>query len=404
MRGYVQQVGYRKYRVFISLGPDPMRPGKYKQFTKVIHGTEGQAHRFKNKVIREIEAGEFADPGKTTFGELLDRWVRECPWEETTREWARIVVNKHLKPALGAIRLAKLSPLHLQSYFRTARRQDGREGPLSSETLHGHYRVMHAALAQAVQWRLLVRNPADGVKPPKRGGTAGRVLSVEELGRVLEVAKGYRYYPLYLAAVATGMRSGELLGLAWEDVDLKAGLIHVRRALKKPGRKPVFGDVKTPRAKRILRIPPDLAEALRVRRDEYEREKQFFGADYTDRSLVFATIYGNPIGREHADRYLKRILELAGVPRVRFHDLRHSHATYLLLAGVDLKTVQTQLGHAQASTTLQIYSHVLAAMEQRAAAGIAEVLEAARHEDEGKDKSRAPRVRKMCKSVEHDRK
>lgn len=381
MRGYVQQLGKRKFRIYVSLGPDPARPGRYKKHTKVVHGTRVDADRVLNKIIHEIESGEFADPGKMTFADLLDRWVRDCPFEDSTREWARMVVEKHLKPALGGVRLAKLSPLHLQGYFRTARRQDGREGSLAPGTLHGHYRVMHAALAQAVEWRLLAKNPADGVKPPKRPETPGRALSVEELGSMLEAAKGYRYYPLYLAAVATGMRSGELLGLKWEDVDLVAGLVHVRRALKKPGRNPKFGDVKTSKSRRVLRIPLDLADALRARRAEYEREREFFGPRYTDRGLVFATLYGNPIGRTDADRYLRRILEVAKVPRVRFHDLRHSHATYLLLAGVDLKTVQAQLGHAQASTTLDIYSHVLAAMQTRATAGINEVLEAARRDD-----------------------
>lgn len=372
MRGYIQPRGKDTWRIFISLGWDPVEK-RYKRYTETFHAEDKkQAEARLVELLHQLNIGEFADPGKITFGELLDRWLLESSFRPRTKEWAQMVINKHLKPALGNVPLAKLTPLHIQSYFRQAQRKDGREGSLSPDTLHGHFRLIRSALNQAVAWNLLAKNPAKGVRPPERKPSGGTALEPEELNKLLAAARGGRYEALYLAAICTGMRLGELLGLRWEDVDLDNGIIFVRKSLEKPGKQTTLGEVKTKKSRRRIRIPHQLGEALRALKDRYEKER---GGYEVDRGLVFCTKKGNAIGSTDADRRLKRILEKAGLPHIRFHDLRHSHATWLLMNGVDLRTVAEQLGHAQESTALQIYAHVLSAMQRKTAEVMENILD-----------------------------
>lgn len=379
MRGSIQQRSPNTWRIFISLGWDPVAK-KYKRYTETFHAEKkGQAEARLADLLHRLNIERLPQPGKLTFGEYLDRWLEESPYEGRSREWYSMVIEKHIKPALGGIRLSKLTPLHIQGYFRKAARQDGRAGALSKNTLNGHFRVIHTALNQAVAWNLIPSNPADSVKPPQREHTKGRALTPKELSQMLAAAEGRRYYALLLVAVATGMRSGELLGLRWQDIELDEGLIYVIQKLEKGGRRPEFGDVKTDASRRILPISQDLSDALWELRARYGKEKSFFGDDYHDHGLVFCTMYGNPITRSDADHYLARVLEVAKVPRVRFHDLRHSHATWLLLSGVDFRTVASNLGHAQASTTMDIYAHVISAMQDKASQAISSVISTARN-------------------------
>ena len=160
------------------------------------------------------------------------------------------------------------------------------------------------------------------------------------------------------------MRQGELLGLKWDDVNLNTRLISVNQALKKPGWNPKFGEPKTPKSRRLVRIPEYVMPVFEKLRARYEEE---CGSYVVDRGLVFCTKSGNPVAKTDIDRRLKKLLDRAGISRIRFHDLRHSNATWLLLQGVDVRTVQEHLGHADPTTTYQIYSHVLAALSKEPA-------------------------------------
>lgn len=378
MKGYIQQRKKGVWRIFISLGRDPVT-GKYKRHTCTYHAEkreDAEAHLVK--LLHQLNIGDFVEPSKLTFGGFLDRWLQESSLGDESKEWYRMVVDKHIKPILGNVRLDKLSPLHIQSYFRRVQRLDGKGDSLSPNTLHGHFRVIRAALNQAVEWGLLSKNPAKRAKPPKRTQSGGRALSPEEFLRFYAIAENMRYGPLYLIAIATGMRQGELLGLRWDSVDLDAGLISVNQALKKPGRNPKFGEPKTPKSRRLVRIPEHAVPVFEKLKARYEEEREFY---VEDRGLVFCTKSGNPVAKTDIDRRLKILLEKAGVQRIRFHDLRHCNATWLLLKGVDLKTVQEHLGHADPNTTIQIYGHVLAALSREPARTFDSIL---------KDANRSP--------------
>lgn len=405
LRGHIQTRGENIHRIYISLGKDPGNPGKYKLYTETAHGKKEEAQARLTELLHQFNIGEFADSGDMTFGEFLDYWLEVYPCDDSTRDCARLVVNKHIKPALGAMPLKKLTTLHIQSYFNKAKRRDGREGKLSANTLRGQFRVMHWALSQAVEWNLLARNPAHGAKPPREEKGKGRALTPAELARFIEVAQHYRYGLLYVTAAATGMRPGELTGPRWQDVDLDQGFIFVRQALKKPGRKPRFGEVKNETSRRLLRMPRAIIEALRKRKEQCDAEKAFFGSQYHDHDLVFYTLHGNPIGRSDANKYLDAILERAGIPHVRFHDMRHSNATWLLLSGVDVRTVAAHLGHAQTSTTLDIYAHVISAVQEQTANAIDGLFSAVQQEPEGKNvvKIRQKRGSNLGRSAANNR-
>jgi integrase len=287
----------------------------------------------------------------------------------------------HLAPVLGHVPLARLSPQAIQGYY-SAKLAAG----LSPSTLRRHAAVLHVALRHAVRWGLLVRNPCDMTDPPRPRRTEMRVLDDEQVRLFLgEAKRSSPYYLLYLAALTTGMRQGELLGLRWQDVDLTLGAIAVRQTFYRLGKQQLFKEPKSAKARRSVSTPVVLSAALRRFRAEQDARRQELGEEYEDRGLVFCQENGRPLHAHNITQGdLQRVLKLTtlrkdlleqGVPeaalpkplpRIRFHDLRHSHATMLAQQGVHPKVVQERLGHGTPAFTLSVYSHVLPGMQEEA--------------------------------------
>jgi len=384
MKGHIRKRG-SSYEVVIYLGRDATTgKKKYKSYT--VRGTKKQAEAKLAQLLHELNTGTYVEPSPMTFGEYLDKWLSEKvePYlRPATVERYRGIVENHLKPALGYIPLARLSPLELQRYYTQALKSGrmganfGQQigGPLSVATVRSHHRTIHAALAQAVRWGLVARNVADAVEPPKMEiQPEMRALDAEETQRLLEVAyRESRYPELYVLAVATGMRLGELLGLRWQDIE--PPVVHVRQALKKAGPNPMFAPPKTQHGVRVVWLPPSAVAALESLRVRQQAEKALAGSSYEDHDLVFAQANGRPLnGRNLTRREFKRLLSMAKLPPIRFHDLRHTHATLLLGAGVPAKVVSSRLGHSQIGITLNTYSHVLPSMQEEAADKLEDIL------------------------------
>jgi integrase len=296
-------------------------------------------------------------PARMTLGEYLDRWyeaVRDSLRPHTQDGWRRHI--QHWKAVLGSMPLAKLTPADVQAGLA---RLPGHLSDSSRQTL---YTVLRAALNQAVRWGLLARSPAQGVKPPARERREMRVWDEEQAARFLEAARSTRYYALFHTALATGMRLGELLGLTWDDVDLEAGVIQVRRALATGivrGDQPVWQEPKTQASRRRIPIDRRAAEVLRQHRRAQLEERLRAGPEWRDHNLVFANQTGGRLYTSNIWQAMRACERKAGVPRIRFHDLRHTHATFLLRQGVHPKVVSERLGHASVKITLDTYSHVL---------------------------------------------
>lgn len=364
IRGHIGRRG-RGFVLVIDIGRDPVTGKRRQKWYQ--HRTRQEAETHRVELLSLMYGGNFVPDSKLTVGEFLQRWLRDYASgavAPTTFARYREIIQLHLTPALGSYPLGRLSPLAIQGYFR-----DRLERGLSSTTVRHHAMLLHEALRHAVRWGLLTRNPCDMVDPPRRRPAEVRVWDEEQVRLFLAQAKrASPYYRLYLAAVTTGMRQGELLGLCWRDVDLAMGTASVRRTFYRLGKEPVFKEPKTQKARRTVALFGLLVEELRHLREEQAELRRLLGPRYEDNDLVFCQHNGKPLRANNiVRRDFRSVLKQAGLPRIRFHDLRHCHATMLLRQGAHPKVVQERLGHSTPAFTLHVYSHVLPGIQEQAA-------------------------------------
>jgi integrase len=292
---------------------------------------------------------------------------------QSTFDRCEIAVRVHIKPVLGRLKLKKLTPTHVAGFY-----QDKLAAGFASASVNKLHVVLHKALDQAVKWHIIPRNVAEVVKAPRPSPEEIQPLSSEQAKALLEVAQADRFEALYVLAVTTGLRQGELLGLKWEDVDLEEGVVRVRRTLTRHKTRLLLGESKTKRGRRTVRISETAveAEALKKHLAHQMGEKKHLGELYTDQGLVFSTQRGTLVNPTNLrKRSFKPLLKKAGLPAIRFHDLRHTCATLLLSKNVNPKIVSEMLGHANISITLDTYSHVLPNMQESAARALEETLQ-----------------------------
>ncbi len=353
--GTVYKVG-RRYRAQVMVGG--VRHRAYFE-------TRKEALTWLAEVRLKAERGLLREPSKATVADYLAFWLengaKPSVRPPTYRQYEQYVRN-YVVPVLGPLRLQALKPPDIQALY-TQKLEAG----LSRRTVQLIHAILHKALSQAVDWGLISFNPADRVKPPRPQPKEMQVLSPEEARRFLEAAREYDYYPLFVLALTTGMRLGELLGLKWADVDLEAGAVHVRRGLYRVRGEWVEGEPKSAAGKRKIALPALATAVLKEHRLAQLEARLKAGPAWEDNGLVFTTAAGRPIHPGDIRRTLTAILGRAGLPRIRFHDLRHSHATLLLKEGVNPRVVQERLGHSTVSMTLGTYSHVLPDLQAEAA-------------------------------------
>src|SRR5436305_1493943 len=347
--------------------------------SKFLYGkTRREVQEKLKKALYEQQQGMLVTGPQQKVGQFLTHWLEDAHKQSIrprTYERYEEIVRLHLAPGIGYHQLQKLSAQHLQSFY-AKKLEEG----LSTTTVISFHNVLHKALETAVRWNLIARNPCDLVSPPRRKRFEIRPLSMQQIHQFLAAARGHRQEALFILALATGMRRGELLGLKWQDLDLEQGMLQVRRILtripsKLPGRGFEEAEPKTDKGRRSIALPTFAAEALRGHRLRQTEAKLKAGPDWQDRDYVFCTSIGTHLNptRDVLDA-LKSLLEQAGLPDIRFHDLRHSCATMLLGMNVHPKIVQEILGHSQISMTMDIYSHILPTMQEEAAHKIDEAL------------------------------
>lgn len=336
---------------------------------RTLTGKKGQSKEDLAAELRKIlvaaDGRVFDDSENVTVAEYLERWLKDSVRDNVTHRTEanyRLMVRRHIVPAFGAVKLAKLTPGRVQSLYRVL--QDGGK----HATARYVHATLHRALGQAMRWGMVARNPAALVTPPRHKRSEVSALTREEAERLLREAResGDRLEALYVLAVHTGMRQGEMLGLRWTDVDLSgdAPSLRVARQLQRArgGGGLVFAQTKTKKGRHVT-LGPTVASALRQHWARQAQEKLGAGPLYEDRGLVFTTEIGTPLEASNVvRRSFKPLLRRAGLPDIRFHDLRHTCATLLLGGGVHPKFVQELLGHSSISVTLDTYSHMLPAM------------------------------------------
>ncbi len=371
--GQIIARGERKWLVHWHLGQDPST-GKYKYKSETIHGTKRDAQTKLNSVLRSRDLGTYVEPARVPLNRYLDKWLETAakPGVRTrTYEDYRWVLDKYVRPAIGACRLDQLRALDVQDMLS----QIGEKG-LSPRTIRLAHRVLSMALKQAVRWGMLSTNPAELVDLPKQKKQEMQALSGEEVAEFRKAAKGSRWEIIFDLALATGMRPSEYLALRWKDADMTAGAVTVRRSLARPKGCWEFNETKTARGRRTIPVPTSIVRGLREHRKRQAEQALKMGAHYKrDLDLVFANEVGDPLSARNGWVEFKSIAKKANLPdTLRLYDLRHTTATLLLASGVNVKVVSERLGHASAAMTLDVYAHVLPGMQEEATEKLEAVL------------------------------
>ena len=321
---------------------------------------------------RSAEQGIPLVDQRTRVDQFLTSWlqdsVRPSVRPSTYRSY-EAHVRVHLNPALGHIPLVKLQPAHVQQLMNR-QLEDG----LSANTVLRIRATLRRALNQAMKWGVVSRNVATLVDPPKAPRYEIEAVSPERAKAILEAVRGHQHEALVTTALATGMRLGELLGLHWADVDLSAAQLRVRWALQRVEGKRILVEPKTDRARRVIPLADVAVDSLRQQQVRQRAFKSSASEDWAEHGLVFTTASGGPLSGENVSRSFHRILKSAGLPRMRFHDLRHACASLLLVQGASPRVVMEILGHSGISMTMNTYSHVLPSLQRDAADSINALL------------------------------
>jgi integrase len=386
MRGSIQKhVGKRgvSWYAVVDLPPDPAT-GKRRQ-KRVSAKTRRECEERMAALIAAPNTGAAVSVDKTTVAAFVERWLasNEANVKPSTARRYRDLLRLHVLPVIGALPLVRTTPLHVQELHAAWRAK----GLSPTSCYHAHY-ILHRVFAQAVRWRILPNNPCDFTDAPRRGTTELQVWNATQVAAVLSACAGDDLEALWRLALLTGMRRGELLGLRWDDVDLERGVLAVRRTLSRgQGGMWEIGSPKTTSGRRSIALPPSARESLQRHRLRQLERRLALGLAWHDEGYVFTNATGGPLHVNSLAHRFGKLIERASVPRIRFHDLRHTSATLLLAQGVHPKIVQERLGHANIAMTLDRYSHVTMDMQRQAADALDAALQSAenRLDADGRD-------------------
>jgi integrase len=378
MRGHVAKRG-ASWRFQIDIGEDPAT-GKRRRRSRSGFKTQREAADEMRKEIARLETTGVVGTAPTLAGFVRDEWLpgRRGALRQSTWASYRDVLEGRVLPRIGALRLDRITPKHVADLIDALGREGNRSafrGPdLSPKTVRNTITILARVFGDAVKRGLIVRNPAEHVERPRHTEEEMRWWSVDEARRFLAHVADDRLSSLYVLALTTGMRRGELLGLKWGDVNLDAGRLAVRRTLIETANQIRWSEPKTAASKRVVTLDAGTVAALRAHRARQLEERLAVGSGYLDGDLVFADVAGEPSHPASVSKAFTRHVEAAGVPAIRFHDLRHTAATTMLEQGVPLKVVSERLGHSSTRITADRYQHVGESMQTEAAAKLGAAL------------------------------
>jgi len=338
-----------------------------------FQGTKREAQRRCAELIAETRGGSATSPERMTVAQYLERWLEHMRplVSPKTHERYTELVTKNINPMLGGVVLARLQPVQISSAYTTALasgRRDGRGG-LSPSSVHYQHRVLKKAIGQAVKWRLLPGNPLDAVEPPRVERTRMQTYDMTQTAEALTLARRTRLYVPVLLALLCGLRRGEITALRWRNVDLDAGQLAIVESTEQTSKTTRLKETKTGRA-RTVALPSLVVDELRRHRIEQAQELLKIGIRQDVESFVYAREDGRPVQPRSLTHAWDQFRARTTLPRIRFHDLRHSHATHLLAGNIHPKIASERLGHSKVGITLDLYSHVLPGMQADAAARV----------------------------------
>jgi integrase/predicted RNA-binding Zn-ribbon protein involved in translation (DUF1610 family) len=359
-----------------SCGGELVLADERRRQTKGGYATRREAQAAMSKVAVSVEEQTHVASSRLTLREYLSKeWLPAIEHTIRPTTYGSYVshVECHILPALGSVQLQKLAPAQINALYAKlifAGKRNG-QGLTALSVRHVHA-VLHRSLKDAVRWGRIARNPADLADPPRVAahGHELRIWSAEQLAAFLNSQRDDRLYPLWHTLAMTGLRRGEALGLRWQDVDLEAGRLCVRRALIPEGSQVAVHEPKTAHGRRVVALDPQTVEVLQGQAARQAAE-QAKSEGWEDTGLIFTNEGGQALHPWATSRCFRAAVKEAMLPDIRLHDLRHTHATLALQAGIHPKVISERLGHATIAITLDTYSHAIPAMQEEAAAKIA---------------------------------
>lgn len=371
MKGHIRERSPGHFAIVLEIR-DP-ETGRRKRKWHSFSGTKRGAQLECARLINAITHGIYVEPQRTTLKEYFDGWLEHVKTQVSPRSYERYceLARKNIVPLLGSVVLTRLRPETIsQAYAKalTSGRRSG-TGGLAPRTVHHMHRILRHALQQAVSWQILARNPAAAVKPPKVEHASLQTYDVAQTAELLEAMRGTRMLmPVALAGLC-GLRRGEIAALRWRNVDLVNAQIAVVESAEQTEAGVRYKEPKSGRA-RTVALSETMVEELRSHRLAQTQELFRLGIRISDDTFVVAQADGSPLQPRSITHEWVRLLGKTALPRIRFHDLRHAHATHLLASGVHPKVASERLGHSKVGITLDLYSHVLPGMQADAASRV----------------------------------
>jgi integrase len=380
VRGYIRKRGKRSWELTVYRGK--LTSGKWDRIIKNVKGSKRDADAALAELVKGAQAGSPIDDKKVNVAEFLETWLRDLASRVAPRtiERYRQIISLRVVPEFGHFRVSKLQPFQIQEIYAkwaSAKRLDKRSGHLSPRSLLHHHRVLRNAFQHAVRMQLILRNPFDSVRPPKCANITMAVLDEDETARLIRAAQTTEIYTAVAIASFTGLRRGEILAVRWSDIDWDRRQLSVVRSLEQSKYGLRFKSPKTTKSRRTVSLGPLLIEILKRQKAEQARDRLKLGPDYSNNDLIVAQADGSPMKPQRLSDQFRALIGRAGVKKVRLHDIRHSHASHALRAGVHPKVVSERLGHASVGITLDLYSHVLEGLQEDGALKVDEALKAA---------------------------
>lgn len=334
--------------------------------------TQKECHDWVKQISNKIEHGMTFDATQLTLERFMQSWLtgKDLSIRPNTARNYRRYSKQHILPVLGRLRLQSITPAHIRQMY--LRMQAEGKGARTIQLVHS---TLHCALKQAVKERLLGYNPMDAVERPKVETQEFHIFTEEQARTFLAATKGHPYEALFYLALITGLRKGELLGLMWTDIDWQKGFLKVERQLQQANwSSAVLVPTKTKSGRRQIKLGKGGLAMLEAHRQKQEAQRIHAGDGWKENGMIFTTSIGTYIDQTKVSREFKHILQGAGLPDIRFHDLRHTSISILLDIGTPVNTVQRRAGHSKASVTTDIYGHVMAHSQDAAAENIEEIV------------------------------
>lgn len=361
VRKRLNKDGSTSYQVVVESDRDPLT-GKRERHYKTVNGTKKQAEAIMRQKIAEVESGGIVTASAMKVGDWMDEWLNLYLPDiaDTTRDGYRGPIKRYIKPVLGSIPVKALKTATIQSWINGLK--DEKRAP---KTIRNVYNNLNAAMEKAVLLRMIPYNPCRGVELPKIKKYQASVYNATQVNDLLKIAAGTDFYLALALLTSTGVRRGELLALKWKHIDLEKKVIHIRENMVKAGTVILEKSPKSDAGRRDISIGDDVVALLSEAKMQYFVDKSQPG--FRDMDYVIHKANGTPYRPDAMTKKWERFLVQHNLPHIRLHDLRHTHATLLIQAGVSPKVVQQRLGHSDVTITLNTYTHVMPDMAQDAA-------------------------------------